>query len=47
LRWWEGEPAYLVFNVVPFLFGVVYERVVNQSQALSPLRHSILARFVK
>jgi SAM-dependent methyltransferase len=47
LRWWEGEPAYLVFNVVPFLFGVAYERLVNHSQALSPLRHSILARFVK
>lgn len=47
LQWWEGEPAYLVFNVVPFLFGVAYERLVNQSQVLSPFRHSILARFVK
>jgi SAM-dependent methyltransferase len=47
LQWWEGEPSYLVFNAVPFLLGVAYERVVNQSQVLSGLRHSILARFVK
>jgi SAM-dependent methyltransferase len=47
VRWWEGEPAYLVFNPIPFLLGVAYERVVNRSQVLSPLRHSILARLVK
>jgi hypothetical protein len=47
LRTWEGEPAYLVFHLIPFLSGVAYERVVNLSQVLSPLRHSILARFIK
>jgi SAM-dependent methyltransferase len=47
VRTWECEPGYLVFHEVPFLFGVAYERVVNQYHALSPLRHSILARLVK
>jgi SAM-dependent methyltransferase len=47
LRTWEYEPAYLRFNVVPFVVGVAYERLVNHYHILSPLRASILARLIK
>src|SRR5437588_5205691 len=30
---WEGPPGYLVFNSVPFVLGVAYERVVNRYPA--------------
>ncbi len=47
LRLWEAEPSYLMFHVVPFLFGVGYERLVNRFDALSWLRGTIFGRLVK
>jgi hypothetical protein len=43
----EGEPMYLRFNIVPFLFGVAYERTVNKFDSLSFLRVNILGRLEK
>jgi SAM-dependent methyltransferase len=47
VRVWEGPPVYLVFNSVPFVLGVVYERLVNRYRALEELRANIFARMVK
>jgi SAM-dependent methyltransferase len=45
LRMCEAEPSYLVFATVPFLGGVVYERLVNRFDALAPLRANIFGRL--
>lgn len=47
LRLFEAHPAYLMFNTLPFLLGVAYERVVNRYEFLGGLRANILARLVK
>jgi SAM-dependent methyltransferase len=47
VRMWEGPPVYMVFNSVPFVLGVGYERTVNRYNALEGLRANILARMVK
>jgi SAM-dependent methyltransferase len=44
---WEGPPVYLVFNSLPFVLGVGYERLVNRYHALEDLRANIFARLVK
>jgi ubiquinone/menaquinone biosynthesis C-methylase UbiE len=46
VRMCEEEPAYLVFNSLPFVLGVGYERVVNQSERFAGLRAFILGRMV-
>ncbi|HXN87598.1 MAG TPA: methyltransferase domain-containing protein [Candidatus Binataceae bacterium] len=43
----EFRPGYLVFNSVPFLLGVGYERIVNRYQSLEAIRGSILAKVTK
>lgn len=43
----ETKPNYLSFAALPFLLGVLYERAVNGTPALSGLRVNILATFVK
>jgi SAM-dependent methyltransferase len=43
----EAEPSYLMFNSVIFIFGVVYERLVNKFEMLSFLRANIFGRLVK
>lgn len=43
----EGEPMYLVFNIIPFLFGVAYERIVNRFESLSWLRVNIIGKLTK
>jgi SAM-dependent methyltransferase len=43
----EHEPSYLVFHVLPFLAGVVYERLVNRFENLAWLRVNILGRLEK
>ncbi|WP_164729852.1 class I SAM-dependent methyltransferase [Rhodomicrobium lacus] len=43
----EGFPAYLMFNSVPFLAGMAYERLVNSSQSLGSLRANIVAVLVR
>jgi SAM-dependent methyltransferase len=47
VRIWEGPPGYLVFNSVPFVLGVAYERLVNRYRALEDLRANIFARLAK
>jgi SAM-dependent methyltransferase len=47
VRIWEGPPVYLVFNTVPFLLGVGYERLVNRYSALEELRANLFARLGK
>src|SRR5256885_3725385 len=47
VRMWEGPPGYLVFNSLPFVIGVAYERVVNRYPALEELRANIFARMLK
>jgi SAM-dependent methyltransferase len=47
VRIWEGPPAYLVFNTVPFVLGAAYERLVNRYHALEALRANIFARLSK
>jgi SAM-dependent methyltransferase len=47
VQMWEPPPHYLVFNAVPFMVGVGYERVVNRYQALSGLRANIHCRMIK
>jgi SAM-dependent methyltransferase len=41
----EYRPAYLKFFLPFFLLGVVYERVVNRFEVLSPFRVNIIAVF--
>jgi len=43
----EAHPAYLLFNTIPFLAGVAYERVVNRVEWLAGIRASILGRFLR
>jgi SAM-dependent methyltransferase len=38
----ETEPEYLAFHLVPYAFGVAYERAVNRVDALAALRVSLL-----
>ena len=47
LRLFEAEPSYLMFHTIPFLVGVLYERIVNSSISLSQIRASILGRLEK
>lgn len=43
----EHVPIYLRFNIIPFLFGVAYERIVNKFNSLSFLRANIFGRLTK
>ena len=45
IRSWEGPPNYMIFNSVPFLLGVGYERFVNRYAALKDFRAHIFARM--
>jgi ubiquinone/menaquinone biosynthesis C-methylase UbiE len=47
LRLFEGQPSYLVFNTVPFVLGVAYERVVNRWRTLQGLRANIFGKATK
>lgn len=47
LRFIEAEPSYLMFHPMPFLVGVLYERVVNRFEILSVIRANIFGRIVK
>jgi ubiquinone/menaquinone biosynthesis C-methylase UbiE len=42
----EGSPGYLDFSLIPFLIGIVYERIVTRF-AIKDLHCSILAIFKK
>jgi ubiquinone/menaquinone biosynthesis C-methylase UbiE len=43
----EAEPSYLMFHSIPFLCGVVYERIVNRFKSLSCIRANIFGRLEK
>ena len=43
----EGEPSYLVFNSLAFLWGAAYERAVNSTVWLCGLRANIMGRAEK
>jgi SAM-dependent methyltransferase len=43
----EAEPSYLMFHPIPFVMGVLYERIVNSFERLSGIRASILGRLEK
>ena len=47
LRHVEVEPSYLMFSTVPFLAGVLYERIVNCSHGLSGLRANVFGRLIR
>ena len=47
LRFVEAEPSYLMFHPVPFLMGVIYERIVNNADSLSGVRANIFGRLEK
>lgn len=47
LRFIETEPSYLVFHIVPFMFGLAYERLVNKFSQLYWIRANILGRLTK
>jgi SAM-dependent methyltransferase len=42
LERFETEPEYLAFHLVPYALGVLYERIVNGSEALAGLRVNLL-----
>ena len=41
LERFETEPEYLAFHILPYAFGVAYERTVNRVDALAALRVSL------
>lgn len=47
LRLFEGAPSYLMFNVLPFLVGIAYERLVNRFEGFSGLRANIFGKLIK
>lgn len=47
LQYVECEPSYLKFSAIPFLVGVLYERVVNKFDCLSGIRANIFGRLVR
>jgi SAM-dependent methyltransferase len=47
VRYVEMEPSYLRFNAAAFLVGAAYERLVNSTRLLAPLRANLFGRFVK
>lgn len=47
LRMVEKQPSYMMFNTVAYRLGVLYERVVNFTQVLAPLRSNIFGILVK
>jgi SAM-dependent methyltransferase len=47
IRLIESRPEYLRLSALTYLFGIVYERLVNSSQAFSQFRVIIIGSFVK
>jgi len=43
----EGRPEYLRFSAISYLLGIIYERIVNSSNALARFRVIILCGFRK
>jgi len=44
---WEGRPEYLRIFWPLYIFGLLYERIVNASEALAPLRSVMVFRIQK
>lgn len=47
IRLIEGRPEYLRWAALPYLFGILYERLVNAISALAPLRILLVVRLRK
>ncbi len=47
LKFIEAEPSYLVFHPIAFRMGVVYERLVNRYDLLTPFRANIIGCLIK
>jgi len=47
LRMVEAQPSYLMFHALPFLAGMVYERLVNSHEAFAGLRSNIFGQLTK
>ncbi len=47
LRFVETEPSYLMLHSIPFLVGVLYERMVNRFESLSGIRANFFGRLGK
>jgi len=47
VKYVEMEPSYLRFNTPAFLIGTAYERLVNLTPLLAPVRANLFGRFVK
>lgn len=47
LNYFESDPCYLRFHSIPFLAGVLYERIVNRFDSLSGIRVNIFGRLQK
>lgn len=47
LRYVESEPSYLMFSTIPFLIGVLYERITNKFDCLAGIRANIFGRLVR
>lgn len=43
----EGRPEYLRISFIPYLFGLIYERIVNRFDALAKFRIVMIAVMVK
>lgn len=43
----EGRPEYLRLSLVTYIFGIIYEKIVNSSELFSSLRVVIIAKLQK
>jgi SAM-dependent methyltransferase len=47
VKYVEMEPSYLRFNTAAFLIGTAYERLVNSTLLLAPVRANLFGRFTR
>jgi len=46
-QYWEGRPEYLRLSFLTYFLGYFYERIVNSTELLSPLRAVLVSELVK
>jgi ubiquinone/menaquinone biosynthesis C-methylase UbiE len=47
IKTYEGRPEYLRIHIVPYIFGILYEKIVNSSSLFSNFRIIIISTFKK
>jgi len=47
LEYWEGRPEYLRITTITYLFGMLYERIVNMTNLFSPFRSVLVFELKK